>query len=214
MPSRIKRPRILYLWSLISSNACVGDTLSTKKDIEKPIVADYYNQYMSGCDRADQMVGYYGHQTRRSTKWWKKLFFWAMEIAMMNSFIMFKDTRPRPFQKNAGRALTFLNFKKNLIKQLESKAVDMTDLTAVSMGGAGDAIRSPVGRPKKRKIDPSAIEITTPGQHIVTRGEKLRRCEVCKKNDDKKGSRTYYFCQTCPSKPSIHPDCFATFHRS
>ena len=118
---------------------------------------------------------------------------------MMNSFIMFKDTRPRPFQKNAGRALTFL------------KAVDMTDLTAVSMGGAGDAIRSPVGRPKKRKIDPSAIEITTPGQHIVTRGEKLRRCEVCKKNDDKKGSRTYYFCQTCPSKPSIHPDCFAHF---
>ena len=86
---------------MVSTDSSVGNTLSTRKAVAKPIVVDHYNQHMSGCDRADQLVGYYGHQTRRSTKWWKKLVYWAMEIAMMNAYIIFKDTRPRPFQKSS-----------------------------------------------------------------------------------------------------------------
>ena len=49
---------------IVSSKTSVGDTLSTRKNRPKPVVIDNYNQFMSGCDRADQLVGYYGHQQR------------------------------------------------------------------------------------------------------------------------------------------------------
>ena len=200
---------------MVSTDSSVGDTLSTRKAVAKPIVVDYYNQHMSGCDRADQLVGYYGHQTRRSTKWWKKLFYWAMEIAMMNAYIMFKDTRPRPFTKWSQKTFSFLNYKKRLIKQLESKAVDLTDMAAVGIEGACDAIRSPVGRPKKMRKIVSPIEIATPGQHLVGKSdpESFRRCE--NSSTPKAPKRTFFICKTCPTKLHLHPGTFFTsFHRS
>ena len=196
---------------LVSTKSAVGDVITTRKQVPKPVIVDSYNQYMSGCDRADQLIGYYGHQNRRSTKWWKKLFFWSLEITMLNAYIMYRESRPNPPTKSACRSLSFLNFKKSLIQQLEAKSVRLTDVTALpSIGGAGDSLRLPVGRPKKRPAS-TPIEKLTPGQHIIEKGEKLRRCLVCSKPDAV--SRTYYVCKTCPSKPNLHPDtCFAAYH--
>ena len=41
-------------------------------EVIKPKCIDKYNRKMNGCDRADQMVGYYGVHRRKSNKWWKK----------------------------------------------------------------------------------------------------------------------------------------------
>ena len=52
---------------IVSTKTSIGDTLSSRKNVPKPIIIDNYNKYMSGCDRADQLVGYHGHQNRKST---------------------------------------------------------------------------------------------------------------------------------------------------
>ena len=57
----------------------------TVKGKQKPAVIHSYNFSMNGCDRADQMVGYYGLQTRKSKKWWKKIFYWILEVTCSNA---------------------------------------------------------------------------------------------------------------------------------
>ena len=52
---------------------------------QKPIAVDRYNYSMNGVDRADQYTVYYSF-VRRSVKWWRKVFFWMMEVAVVNSY--------------------------------------------------------------------------------------------------------------------------------
>ena len=105
----------------------------------KPVIVDSYNQFMNG---SDQMLGYYGFHQRKSTKWWKKIFLWLLDICVMNEFVIFKATRERPLTKAYNRQLTFRNFKMALILQ-EARAVQMEPETS-------DLTRKPVGRPARK----------------------------------------------------------------
>ena len=51
-----------------------------------PCLPDY-QAYMRGVDRADQMIGYY-NLGRRSLKWWKRVFFYLIEVAALNAYIL------------------------------------------------------------------------------------------------------------------------------
>ncbi|KAK3691224.1 hypothetical protein RRG08_003263 [Elysia crispata] len=62
--------------------------------ILKPSCVDEYNQHMNGCDRADQQIQYYGLHKRKSNKWWKKIFHFLIEIAVVNASIIYNKTRP------------------------------------------------------------------------------------------------------------------------
>jgi hypothetical protein len=63
---------------------------------------------MGGVDRADQYCGCYGF-TRRSYRWWKKLFFWLMEVADVNSYIVYSLDK-----KESGETLqTHLSYEKS-----------------------------------------------------------------------------------------------------
>lgn len=60
-----------------------------KIKINKPIAIQNYTKFMGGIDRADQYCGPYGF-TRKTYKWWRKLFFWLVEVCIVNSFILYK----------------------------------------------------------------------------------------------------------------------------
>ena len=49
-----------------------------------------YNKYMSGVDANDQLLKY-SHFSRRTLKWWKKVFFRLLNICMVNSYILYKE---------------------------------------------------------------------------------------------------------------------------
>jgi hypothetical protein len=67
-----------------------------------------YTKCMGGVDRADQYCGCYGF-TRRSSKWWKKLFFWPLEDAVMNSCSLYSLDK-----KESGQKLqTCLSYRRN-----------------------------------------------------------------------------------------------------
>jgi len=60
------------------------------QDKPKPIEIAKYNEFMSGVDRADQMISYYSCP-RKSTKWYKKVIFHLLDIAVWNSFFLYKQ---------------------------------------------------------------------------------------------------------------------------
>ena len=52
----------------------------------KPVVVHDYNQ---GVDKLDQIASYYSF-LHKSVKWWRKVFFWLLEVAVINAFIIHK----------------------------------------------------------------------------------------------------------------------------
>jgi hypothetical protein len=43
---------------------------------------------MGGVDISDQYISSYNF-IRKSKKWWRKMFFWLLEVAVVNSFILY-----------------------------------------------------------------------------------------------------------------------------
>jgi hypothetical protein len=81
---------------VVSTNAVVGnvDVVSRhKKQITKPAVLHAYNMSMNECDRVDQSVSYYGNYDRKTVKWWKRIFYWLLEICQANAYILHSLTR-------------------------------------------------------------------------------------------------------------------------
>jgi hypothetical protein len=58
--------------------------------VEKPsVIANYMN--MSGVDTADQYCATYCF-LRRTLKWWRKLFFWGLEVSIINTYILYMES--------------------------------------------------------------------------------------------------------------------------
>ena len=81
-------------------------------EVQKPLVIDHYNQSMNGVDRADQNSVYYSF-IRKSHKWWRKLFFWLLEVAVVNSFILCK--------LNSHSTTTHLQYRRHVIQALATR---------------------------------------------------------------------------------------------
>ena len=61
-------------------------------DVRQPEVFHMYNQYMNAVDRSDQILATHNVQ-QKCMRWWKTLFFHLIDMAVVNSFILFKEQR-------------------------------------------------------------------------------------------------------------------------
>ncbi|KAI8778339.1 piggyBac transposable element-derived protein 4 [Biomphalaria glabrata] len=89
--------------------------------VEKPEMVHDYNMMMNGCDRAELLLSYYSVHSRKSMKWWKKVFFWILEIADMNALIIYNATQitcDQPLKK----------YKETLITGLVDAATALGDV--------------------------------------------------------------------------------------
>jgi hypothetical protein len=178
---------------VVVSTACsVGDTTVKRKsgDVVIPKVINEYNLNMNGCDRADQLVSYYGMHERKTMKWWKKLFYWSLEIAQVNAFILYKLAKNNP-------ALHFVDFKRKLSKQFLEKAISL---------GCPLASNRPVGRPST-----NVERLNKTKRHLISQVPADRNCLVCSTPQNRK--RTTFICMDCSDKPHLHPaKCFEIYH--
>jgi hypothetical protein len=60
------------------------------QEILKPVEISMYSEYMSGIDRAGQIVNYYS-SPRKILKWYKKVLFHLLEITIWNTFYINKN---------------------------------------------------------------------------------------------------------------------------
>ena len=57
-------------------------------DVHRPVLITDYNTHMGGVDRMDQMLTYYS-AGRKTIKWYKRLFWRIVDMAIVNSFILY-----------------------------------------------------------------------------------------------------------------------------
>ena len=53
----------------------------------KPQAVNEYNKYMLGVDHMEQQLSYYQF-THKSVRWWRKVFFWMLDVAVVNSYLL------------------------------------------------------------------------------------------------------------------------------
>ncbi|RZF41384.1 hypothetical protein LSTR_LSTR000098 [Laodelphax striatellus] len=161
-----------------------------EESIIKPSIICRYNEYMGGVDISDHYIASYAF-TRRSIKWWRKVFFWLLEVAIVNSFILCNTNRP-PGMKDMRQR----KFRKKLILAL-----------------VGDV------RNTKKRGRPSVTEedVRLNGKlHIpqMLDARKGKDCAVCSDRSALgERKRTRMYCDTCLNKPGLHAgQCFQRYH--
>ena len=135
-----------------------------RSEVQKPSPIHNYNMSMNGCDRVDQMISYYGNHTRKTVKWWKKVFMWVLEITQLNAHILYTLSRPR-----TEKPMPLSNFKDILIEELcslfELEAPNNIDAALLSKPG--------------RKSVNTELERYQGTVHLIDFGGKDRQCAHC-----------------------------------
>ena len=60
--------------------------------VPQPWVISNYNKFMNAVDRSDQILGT-NSVHRKCVRWWKTLFFHLIDLALVNSYILFQEHR-------------------------------------------------------------------------------------------------------------------------
>lgn len=152
------------------------------------------NIWGGGVDRFDQLLAAYSI-SQKSKRWWVKIFYYLLDSAIVNSFIMYNYV-----QKNANtmnqKKLSHLMFRKMLAEEL---------------------INPWMNRPKKeinvtikgKKSSGRLVNVTIDnvGEHLPIKCT-IRRCARCSTKTKVKRSTTA--CQKC--KVALCKECFVPFH--
>ena len=80
-----------------------------------PSVVDDYSRYMKGVDLFNQSSSYYSFP-HKSLKWYRPIFNWLMEIAIINSFKLYKHI--------IDDDLSLLNYRRAIIKEWEQEYIN------------------------------------------------------------------------------------------
>jgi len=158
------------------------------EEIHKPYAIDQYNKFMGGVDKQDQFLSYYGF-TRRTNKWWKRVFFHLLDTAVVNAYILHTQ------KQSTERKLTHVQFRIQLAKELLSC--------------------QPVTQTQSHSLQPAA-RLTERHflEKVPTRlsGKQSQRdCAVCSMKKGRKRKTTIYQCKQCGIGCCVVP-CFELYH--
>ena len=88
--------------------------------VQQPQAIASYNQYMNAVDRSDQILATHS-VSRKCMRWWKALFFHLIDIAVVNSFILFREHQSR-FPGNAALKRTadysLAHFREEIVRNI------------------------------------------------------------------------------------------------
>lgn len=161
-----------------------------KPPTQKPNVIIDYIKHMGGVDRSDHYISSYQF-LRRTKKWYRKYFFWLLEVAIINSYLLYKSVQ----LKEAKKPLSHIEFRRCLVRSLVAERV--TNKQTQKRKGR------PIEGPPEKRLQ---------GKHFLNKRDKKKsRCVVCAKKGVR--SETCYVCKTCPGEPAMHPEnCFEDYH--
>lgn len=152
----------------------------------KPLCSKEYSRHIDGVNKTDQ-IQYY-NAARKTKAWYKKAAFYMIQMALNNSYVVYKATVPGP-------KLSFYNYQVQLLPSLlfgdVEEAPDMSD---------NDNVVRMVGKHFIDNIPPT-----------LNKKYAQRACKVCRKKGIRRDVR--YYCPKCPSKPALcFQPCFEIYH--
>ena len=150
---------------------------SSTVNVSCPLSVQLYNKYMGGVDMAEQLRKAYSCR-RRSRKWWLPLFYFMVDISVVNSYILHRDT------PHASK-LTIKEFILELANELM----------------LCDSIRK---HPASVLPQPSLDELPSARfceRHFPPRRENKRQCRICSKDGIRR--RVVYCCLDCDPKGPV-----------
>ena len=181
------------------------------EDIRKPQVVEDYNQNMGGVDKSelvciihlqiiyihtsllsstiflinvgDQMIMYYGF-SHRSVKWWKRVFFHLLDVALVNGYILYKAAT-------------------------ESKKTQLQFRLSVAM-----SLIEGLQRPRHRHHSGAPelpLRLTERAFPEPIPDEKRADCKVCSVRGAGQRHQTRYRCKLCHTPLCLYP-CFERYH--
>uniref|UniRef100_H2ZJ97 Uncharacterized protein n=1 Tax=Ciona savignyi TaxID=51511 RepID=H2ZJ97_CIOSA len=164
----------------------------------KPVVVQDYNKNMVGVDHHDQMMAYYGF-SKKSMKWYKKLFFHLISITTVNAHIVYNKVR----LQHGNPKITLLQFIEELVKEL---AMETTNKIGQKEQATSSTLQGPAGR--------------LMGRHFISRqpGDHHKSCVVCNQKSRYnrvtkkiKYKRSSFWCERCGVTLCKVP-CFEEYH--
>lgn len=199
------------------------------KQQRKPKEISEYNLNMSGVDRADQLTSYYSCP-RKSVRWYKKVIFHLLDVTVVNSFLIFRETT-----KAEPKKMKLLEFRESIIRSL----LGITDIKDGRKLIKKGALNCPTSKkiasvsvattrtitPGTSAATPSSSTILPPSDtghllHILekiplpenySRKSYFLRCRECSKSG--KRGQTSWRCRGCEGYPPLClGKCFENFH--
>lgn len=175
----------------------------TKKSFTCPVAVSEYTKRMGGVDRFDQKKAVY-ELGRKSKKWWKRLFYFLLDVAITNSHILYANNSRvhNPMSQKAFR----LALARGLINNTtfrKRKFSSMPKYAKKSRKSEDDS------RQKKVFSIPEEIQYGNIGQHFPEAIPTYRRCRLC--SSATKNKRSNVQCDTCEVPLCVVP-CFKEFH--
>ncbi|XP_058872197.1 piggyBac transposable element-derived protein 4-like [Acipenser ruthenus] len=161
------------------------------RNVPVPTPVKAYNQHMGGVDLSDALIKYY-NMAQKTKKWYKKIFYHFIDIAVVNSFLLHKELA----QAQTTKALSQKTFREELCKQLvDIRLVEQE--ASVSTG----KLCVPVAITEGKELDPS-----------MKSSSGRRHCALC--NEGKLRNKTPWKCEACdvPLCVIVDRNCFKKWH--
>ena len=185
--------------STISQPTAAGTVLRKQKDgsqisVPCPQAIISYNEYMGGVDRGDQLRGYYSCRTK-SRKFYKYIFYFLLDTAITNAFVLYKHYAASPKHK------TIQDFRVHLANEL------IGDYCSHRRAGRqGSFLKNLPLRHFPVKLSPEEPS-----------HRNRKRCARCL-GKYRKRTDTCWYCQEC-AVPLCHTgnptsDCFLQWHKN
>ena len=170
---------------------------STKK-VKQPQAIATYNKYMNAVDRSDQILAT-NNVLRKCMRWWKTLFFHLIDIAVVNSFLLFREHQAQfPDVEELQRASDYslAHFREEIVRQI------------CGFPEYGDPPVPSVAKP----VDPHQFESV----HMPVFTDERKNCVVCYK-EGRGQLRVQSICSApqCEGKHmhvTKEKNCFKEFH--
>nr|CAH7718955.1 unnamed protein product [Callosobruchus chinensis]CAI5818917.1 unnamed protein product [Callosobruchus analis]CAH7726829.1 unnamed protein product [Callosobruchus chinensis]CAH7733976.1 unnamed protein product [Callosobruchus chinensis]CAH7741215.1 unnamed protein product [Callosobruchus chinensis] len=171
-----------------------------KEEVPCPVAVSDYNKYMGGVDKMDQMIERYS-VVRKSRRWWMKIFFYFIDVAICNSFVIYKSS----VTANGKKPISHLVFRSILVNELIGTFSSKQKKGYQPMKGFAK---------KKRSVGVLNVQntkrLSNVGIHLPEVIKTYRRCALCSTKRQEK--RSNVLCSAC--NVALCKGCFADFHKS
>ena len=168
----------------------------TLKVVACPKMAKDYNSHMGFVDKADMLKSFY-EISRKSKKWWHRIFWHFVDVTVVNSFIVYKQLFP-------DKKVSLTNFRLSVADHLIEVPILFKQRGRPSL------------KPLLIRQKPKVPDVARTGKvaHLPGIRNARRRGAHCSTKAIEK--RTKFYCLTCQVPLCIQKqkNCFQEFHKS